>query len=247
MAITVVGNYLSPYVRKVLVCLDLKGLDYEIDPIIPFYGNDEFTRLNPVRRVPVLVDGDLVIPESAAICEYLDEVYAGPGLLPTNAGQRAQARALQAFADGRMGDVLIWNLFNQYVIRRFVWRETADESRTAKALHEDIPQILDFLETRLPDDGFLFGECSVADIAIACMFRNAAFVRYAIDPDRWPRSASFVNRVLDLPAFVRLRPFEDVMLSTPIPQHRDALRAAGAPVAQRTLGKPDPTRSQFEI
>ena len=41
----IIGSYLSPYVRKVLVCLDIKGVAYEIDPIVPFYGNDEFARL----------------------------------------------------------------------------------------------------------------------------------------------------------------------------------------------------------
>lgn len=247
MAITVIGNYLSPYVRKVLVCLDMKGLDYELDPIIPFFGNDEFTKLNPVRRIPILIDGDLVLPDSAAICEYLDEAYAGPALLPSGAPLRAQARALQAFADGRMGDVIIWNLYNEYVIRRFVWREPTDEKRVAKALQVDIPQILDYLETVLPEEGFVFGECSVADIAVACMFRNAAMVRYEIDAERWPRSAAFVSRVLALPAFVRLRPFEELMFSTPIPEHRDALLAAGAPVTERTLGTPDARRSQFNI
>lgn len=247
MAITVIGNYLSPYVRKVLVCLDMKGLDYELDPIIPFFGNDEFTKLNPVRRIPVLIDGDLVIPESAAICEYIDESYPGPPLLPSGAPLRAQARALQAFADSRMGDVFIWNLYNERVIRRFVWREPTDEQRVAKALQVDIPQVLDFLETVLPGEGFVFGECSVADIAVASMFRNAAMARFEIDAARWPRSAAFVSRVLELPAFMRLRPFEDIMFSTPIPQHREALRAAGAPVTERTLGTPDPRRSQFEI
>jgi len=52
----VIGSYLSPYVRKVLACLDLKGLAYEIDPIVPFYGDERFTQLSPLRRVPVLVD-----------------------------------------------------------------------------------------------------------------------------------------------------------------------------------------------
>ena len=37
--LTVIGNYLSPYVRKVLVCLELKGIPYRIDPIAPFVGN----------------------------------------------------------------------------------------------------------------------------------------------------------------------------------------------------------------
>src|SRR5574337_2211879 len=66
----VIGNYLSPYVRKVLVCLELKGLEYEIDPIAPFVGNDEFTRLSPLRRIPVLLDGGLVLADSSVICQY---------------------------------------------------------------------------------------------------------------------------------------------------------------------------------
>jgi hypothetical protein len=50
----IIGNYISPYVRKVLVCLELKGIDYEIDPIAPFVGNDQFSQLSPLRRIPVL-------------------------------------------------------------------------------------------------------------------------------------------------------------------------------------------------
>ena len=40
-----------------LVCLDLKGVPYEIDPIVPFLGDDRFSKLSPVRRIPVLIDG----------------------------------------------------------------------------------------------------------------------------------------------------------------------------------------------
>ena len=49
----IVGSYLSPDVRKVLVCLELKGIEYEVDHLVPFYGNDEFSRLSPLRRIPV--------------------------------------------------------------------------------------------------------------------------------------------------------------------------------------------------
>lgn len=61
----IIGSYVSPYVRKVLACLNLKGLDYEIDPITPFFGNDDFACMSPLRRIPVLVDGDLTL------CDYL--------------------------------------------------------------------------------------------------------------------------------------------------------------------------------
>ena len=75
--LTIIGSYVSPYVRKVLACMNLKGLDYQVDPITPFFGNDEFERLSPLRRIPVLIDGDLAVSDSTVICEYLDEVATG--------------------------------------------------------------------------------------------------------------------------------------------------------------------------
>ena len=116
--VTVVGSYISPYVRKVLVCLDLKGVPYEIDPIVPFFGSDEFSRISPVRRIPVLIDERVTLPDSSAICEYLDEQHPGHPLLPREPAQRARARWLEEFADTRMGEVFIWRLFDQRVIRR---------------------------------------------------------------------------------------------------------------------------------
>ncbi|KPK16759.1 MAG: glutathione S-transferase, partial [Myxococcales bacterium SG8_38] len=68
----IVGSYLSPYVRKVLVVLDLKGIAYEIDPIIPFMGDDRFSQISPVRRVPVLMDDRVTLADSSVICEYLE-------------------------------------------------------------------------------------------------------------------------------------------------------------------------------
>ena len=78
----IVGSYLSPYVRKVLVCLETKGIPYEVDHFAPFYGDERFSRLSPLRRIPVLVDGDLVLTDSSVICEYLDELKPEPALYP---------------------------------------------------------------------------------------------------------------------------------------------------------------------
>jgi len=46
----IIGSYLSTYVRKVLVCLELKEIPYDIDPIVSFCGNDEFSVIRPIRR-----------------------------------------------------------------------------------------------------------------------------------------------------------------------------------------------------
>lgn len=234
--VKIIGTYISPYVRKVLVCLDLKGIEYEIDPIVPFFGNDEFTRISPVRRIPVLIDESVTLPDSSTICEYLEDRYPSPPLFPKRPEQRARARWLEEYADTRMGEVFIWRLFNEVVINRFVWGKSTDEKILKKTLEQEIPEVLDYLEAELPGDGYLFGHISVADIALASFFRNAAFARFSIDAGRWPTAAGFVSRVLDHPSFVQLRPFEEVLMSTPIPGHRDALRRAGAPLASSTLG-----------
>src|SRR5262245_746078 len=104
----VVGSYLSPYVRKVLVCLDLKGVAYEIDPIVPFLGDQRFTQLSPLRRIPVLMDDRVTLADSSVICEYLEDRHPEPALRPRDVAARARARWLEEFADTRLGDVFIW-------------------------------------------------------------------------------------------------------------------------------------------
>jgi glutathione S-transferase len=236
MAYVVIGNYVSPYVRKVLVCMELKGLAYQIDPIAPFVGNDEFSRLSPLRRIPVLLDDGRVINDSSVICQYLDEVHPAPALHPADPAERARVRWLEEYADTALADALILRLFYQRAIRPHVFGEPTDEAVAREALELHIPRALDYLETQLPADGFVCGTLSIADIAIACMFRTAAFVRFAIDPARWPRSAAFVQRVLALAPFRKLAALEDAILRLPLAEQRAALAAAGAPLTAQTWG-----------
>jgi glutathione S-transferase len=245
--VRIVGSYVSPYVRKVLVVLDLKGVPYEIDPITPFMGDERFSKLSPVRRIPVLIDDRVTLPDSSVICQYLEDRYPEPALYPADIADRARARWLEEFADTRMGEVLIWRLFNEVIIRRFVWGEETDHAVVHKTLTEDAPNMLDYLESQLPATGFLFGPPSIADIAIACPFRNAAYARFATDAARWPISAAFVERVLSLDSFQKLRPFEDRMMRTPLPQHRAALAEMGAPLMPDTYGTAAPQRGMMHL
>ena len=242
MSTRVIGSYVSPYVRKVLVCLSIKRIPYELDPIVPFFGNDAFARLSPLRRVPVLIDDRITVADSTVICEYLEERYPEPPLYPRDPQLRARARWLEEFADSRMGEVFIWHYFNELVIKRSVWREGPDERILKKACEEDIPAILDYLERELPAHGFLFESISVADVSIASFFRNAHFAGFAIDTTQWPKTASFVSHVLDHDSFAALRPFEELCLRTRISKHREALRDAGAPISADTFGIEAPQR-----
>ncbi len=245
--VRIVGSYLSPYVRKVLVCLHMKGVTYEIDPIVPFMGDDRFSELSPLRRIPVLIDGDVTLADSTVICEYLEERHPEPALYPRNIAERARARWLEEFADSRMGEVFIWRLFNEAVIKPAVWGNETDAEVLNRTLTEEIPHILDYLEDELPSEGFLFGDPAVADIAIACFFRNARFAGFRVDADRWPRTSAFVDRTLALDGFQAVRPFENRLIRTPMAQHRAALAEMGAPLTEDTYGTPVARRGMMQI
>ena len=245
--LTIIGSFVSPYVRKVLACINLKRLSYEVDPITPFFGNDEFERLSPLRRIPVLIDGDLSVSDSTVICEYLDEAYSGHALLPRDLKDRARARWLEEFADTRLGDIFIWGLFYQKIVHPLVWGEPGDQARIDRILNEDAPAALDYLERQLPADGFLFGEIGVADIAIASFFRNAAYAGFEPDAARWPRTAGFVARTLAHPSIADLLPFEDVQRGAAIKGRRQALLDAGAPLTADSLGVREPRKGYMRL
>jgi len=245
--VRIIGSYVSPYVRKVLVVLDLKGIPYEIDPIIPFMGNDEFSKLSPIRRIPVFTDDRVTLADSTVICEYLDDRHAEPPMRPADAVARARARWLEEFADTRMGEVFIWRLFNQVAINPYVWGVPTDQGILDRTLQEDVPHVLDYLESELPAEGFLFGPVATADVSIATFFRNAAFARYGVDAARWPTTAAFVHRVLALESFQKLVPFEKAMMRTPPAEQRAALADLGAPLTATSCGTTTPRRGFMKI
>lgn len=243
----IIGSYVSPYVRKVLVCMELKGLDYEVDPITPFFGNDEFRRLSPLRRIPVLIDDGLVLTDSTVIAEYLDDQFPDPPLLPREPKERARARWLEEFADSRLGDVFIWGLFYPKMVHPRVWGEPGDQDRIDQSLSIEIPAAMDYLEGQLPESGYLFGDIGLADISIASFFRNAAYAAFTPDPGRWPKVARFVELVLAHPAFAKIHKLEMIQLSASIEGRRQALLDAGAKLTAETYGQREPRKGVMRL
>ncbi len=246
--VTIIGSYLSPYVRKVLAVLHRKGIAYEIDPITPFMGDERFSKLSPLRRTPVLLDGDLALADSSVICEYLEEKQPAPALYPREIADRARARWLEEYADSRMGDVFIWRYWYPLVVNRFVFGVAPDKGEIEKTTATEIPEVLGYLERELPATGFLFGaEPSVAELTIAALFRNLELARYRIDEVRWPKIAAFVARASARDELARLRPFEEVMLKTPPARHRSALAELGAPLRRDTCDTGVPRRGIMRV
>lgn len=239
----IIGSHVSPYVRKVIVALAIKGLDYEVDPIVPFFGNDEFTRLSPLRRIPVLIRGDLVLNDSTVICEYLDEAWPEPPLMPRSPADRARARWMEEFADSRLGDLIIWRLFYRRIVAPRVHGLAPDEAEIAKVTEVELPEAMDWIEERAPSEGFLFDHVCTADISYAAFFRNALAAGWTIDAARWPKTWAWIARVEAVPAFAMTLPIERAIMTTRQHERRDALIAVGVPVSEKSYADEAPRRS----
>ena len=84
---------LCPFSRKLRLLMGEKNVAYELVRENPWEGRDEFWHLNPAGRTPVLHDAGrgTALSDSQAICEYLDECYPDPPLLPADDQRVASA------------------------------------------------------------------------------------------------------------------------------------------------------------
>jgi glutathione S-transferase len=241
-AVTIIGGPVSPYVRKVLAILSLKSILFELDPIVPFFGNDEFSRLSPLRRIPVLIDGDLSIADSSVIAQYLEETRPQPAMLPATPSERARARWLEEFADSRIGDVFIWRCFNAAVVNPSVWGGERNLKVLQETLAGPVVDIMDYLESVAPASGFLFGAIGLADISVAAMFRNLRYCRWTPDAARWPRTARWIDAVDAHPAIARINAWSDALVKTPIEEHRAEGEKLGLPLTRESMLANSPRR-----
>jgi maleylacetoacetate isomerase len=99
MSLVLYSYFRSSASFRVRIALNLKGLDYTVQPVhLLKNGGDqhqpEYLSLNPQGLVPVLLHGDVLLSQSSAIIEYLEEMFPSPALLPGNAAHRAYVRSI---------------------------------------------------------------------------------------------------------------------------------------------------------
>ena len=192
--IKVYGVHGSPFVRKVFIALDFKNVPYEIVPQMPFSGDKEYLRINPLGKVPTLVDGDLTIGDSKVICRYLESAYPEPALYPQDIAQKAIADWYEELCGGPVAEMAA-GIFFQRFMRPFAFKQEPDEELVAQIIDKRLPPMLDYLESQVPADGFVFGDFTLADLSIASPFFNASYAGYDVDASRWPALAGLIARV----------------------------------------------------
>ncbi|MEM9670494.1 MAG: glutathione S-transferase family protein [Pseudomonadota bacterium] len=206
MKLTVHGTTMSPWVRRILLALEEKGLEYDTVNVVPLGDPDpEFLKISPLGKVPVLeVDGRF-LPDSLAGCAFLDSAHPNPSLFPEDGWQRAWMLWLCDFLATGLFTKVEAPLFIQRLVNPNFFKLEPDQSIIDQAF-EEMPAVFDYLEAQL-DGGkpFLLGEAfSLADLTAGSIFINLRHAGEEVDAARWPRLADFVSRIHARPSFERI-------------------------------------------
>jgi len=178
-----IGQFDSPFVRRVAIAMELYGFKYEHRPWSTFGDADLIAPFNPLRRVPTLgLDDGAVVIESFAILDWLDE-QAGPekALIASNGPDRQEALKIYALATG-LADKAVALLYER-VLHKETSQVWIDRCRA------QIGDVLDVLnkDRTARETAYWFGDgIGHADVAVACAIRFTREAHPAVfDPARW--------------------------------------------------------------
>ena len=195
------GSSLSPFVRKVLAYAAEREIEIDLQPTGIGDPNPEFRKASPFGKMPGFADGDYYLADSSAIIHYLEAKYPEKPLIPAEPKARGKTIWFEEFSDTILVACGGKIFFNLVVAPRFLGLP-GDPEAARQAELNDLPPILDYLESVVPDEGgYLVGDSlTLADIAVASPFANFRHTNTRVDPGKYPRTVAYVDRMLERPS-----------------------------------------------
>jgi glutathione S-transferase len=195
------GSSLSPFVRKVLAYAAEREIEIELQPTGIGDPNPEFRKASPFGKMPGFADGDYYLADSSAIIHYLEAKYPEKPLIPAEPKARGKTIWFEEFSDTILVACGGKIFFNLVVAPRFLGLP-GDPEAARQAELNDLPPILDYLESVVPGEGgYLVGDSlTLADIAVASPFANFRHTNTRVDPGKYPRTVAYVDRMLARPS-----------------------------------------------
>ncbi|MCZ6502588.1 MAG: glutathione S-transferase family protein [Gammaproteobacteria bacterium] len=191
------GVILSPFVRKALLTLEYKEVEYENEPVFP--GSDEpaFRAISPLGKIPVLEHDGYTIPDTSVICRYLDRLFPERSIYPDDPKDEANALWIEEFADTRLMDACA-GLFVQRFLNPTLRGQDTDETVVANILDNLMPAALDYVESITPEEGLLVGESvTIADISVVTCFIQGQYGDFEVDGSEYPKIRRYLDFTLN--------------------------------------------------
>jgi glutathione S-transferase len=198
------GVPLSPFVAKVLILLEEKGVAYDSRPLVPAPKTPELLALNPLGKIPILEHDGFVLPDSSVICAYFERLHPEPRLFPQAPRDLARALWYEEYSDTAVMEAVAPAVFERFV-KVHILGQTADEARARDAVERLVPPVFDYLEKEIPAGRpTLLAELSIADLAIGAQLQTASLAGITPEPARWPRLSAYARALHALPSFQRV-------------------------------------------
>lgn len=194
--LVIYGSPVSPFVRKVAGVCIAKGVDYEIEAVNVFDPPAAFRAISPMKRIPVLRDRSVAeegvagtIPDSSAICAFIEKKHPAPALYPADPMALGEALFIEEFADTSLAMAGGLGIFRP-IFFAVSKGEAPDLAKAKDSWAKQLPPVFDVLEARLGGrEFFAGGALSIADITVACVLMQISLV--AETPlDKWPGLAA---------------------------------------------------------
>jgi glutathione S-transferase len=210
------GVPLSVHTRKVQLALRAKGLDHDLNvvsPIVPKTLPANWDRLSPTGLIPVIEDGDFILPDSGAILQYLDAKHPATPVIPADPQDRGRALWIEAYLGAFFREV-VHPLFYERVVAP-MRGGAPDTGLTDRVLSEVAPRYFGYLD-RETHRGWLVGEAfSIADIAVGTNLVQLHYLGETVSPARYPALSAYFRRLVVTPVFVEQlaaeKPFAEQM------------------------------------
>lgn len=207
---------LSPFCRKVRLSLAEKRLEVELVEEKYWERDPDFIRRNPAGKVPVLKIDGVTLAESTPICEYIEEVYPSPPLLPRDPVKRHEVRRLVGWFDDKFHAEVTSKLLYERVNKK-ITKEGYPDSGNVKAGARAIKFHLEYLGWLLDERRWLAGsELSLADFAAAAHLSSLDYIS-DVDWTLSPTVRDWYAKIKSRPAFRSL--LADNVPGFPAPAH----------------------------
>jgi glutathione S-transferase len=189
--------YEFPPTRSIRARWTLQELEVDFEPIIVNlpageHRRPEFLKINPAGKIPVLVDGDLVLTESVAIVLYLAEKYRSKALMPTDPNGRAELNRWLLFAATELEQPL-WRIARN----TFLYPEHQRQPGDVVLAGNEFRGMAEVMERHMQNRPFVMGDkLTVADFVLAYTLDWANEVRLL---EGYPKLLAYMERMYARP------------------------------------------------